>query len=82
MIALCLIIGAFLSVIYFPWQLSALVLLALAFVDPLGAIAVGLFADLLYYNPQAQIVPFFTIGSVGVGLLALFVRSRLRTGTL
>ncbi len=81
MIALILLLS-FVSVLYFPWVVSGLLIIALAFVDPLGALATGLFADVLYYNPQAELIPLFTIGSALMAGIALFVRSRLRTSTL
>ncbi|MBU6388501.1 hypothetical protein KGQ72_01320 [Patescibacteria group bacterium] len=69
------------SVIYFPWLLTALLALAVSSVEPLIPLAAGLFADTLYYTPQAG-VPLFTLFGAGFSALALLVRSRLLAGTM
>ena len=66
----------FISVIFFPWPLTAVLSLASSFLIPL---AVGLFSDTLYYTSG---LPLFTLcGSLATGAV-LFVRSRLKTGSI
>lgn len=67
----------FISVILFPWPLSALLALISSLYVPLVPLAVGLFADTLYYAPQANLLPLFTIFGAVISIAALFVRSRL-----
>ena len=77
-----LTLGTFISVIFFPWPLTASFALIASFGEPLVPLAAGLFADTLYYSPQVNIVPFFTLfGALATGG-ALFVRSRMRTSTI
>jgi len=72
----------FASVVLFPWPLTVALALASAFFVPLAPLAVGLFADTLYYVPQAGVLPFCTLsGTVATGV-ALFVRRRLRAGII
>lgn len=77
-----LTISTFLSIILFPWPLSALLAIVSAFFEPLVPIAVGLFADTLYYVPHAGGLPVFTLYGLIVSGIAIFVRSQLRTGTI
>jgi len=72
-----LAIIAFISVIIFPWPFTAVLALASAFVEPLVPLAVGLFADTLYYIPHAG-YPYFTLWGAVVTTIALVVQSRLR----
>ena len=71
-----------LSVIFFPWPFTATLTIGLVFVEPLIPLAVGIFADVLYYTPQAYAFPVFTLYGAICTILALVVRSRLRTGTI
>jgi len=69
----------FISVIFFPWPLTAVLALASSFLIPFLPLAVGLFADTLYYTSG---FPFFTFyGALATGVV-LFVRSRLKTGSI
>ena len=72
----------FTSAILFPWPFTALITVALAFLDPLLPLAVGIFADTLYHAPQAGIVPVFTLYGLTITVIAVFVRSRLSTGPI
>lgn len=72
----------FVSVIFFPWIFSVLLTLAVSFLEPLIPLAVGLFADTLYYSPSAYVVPLYTLLGAAATLIALFVRSRLRTSSM
>ncbi len=74
-----LILLTFLSAIYFPWPLTALLALACAVSEPLVPLAVGMFVDTLYYTTG---VPHFVPYGALATIVALFVRSRLRTGII
>jgi len=76
-----LTLTTFVSIVVFPWPLSALLALAAAFLEPLVPLAAGLFADTLYYTPQAGL-PLFTVWGLAVSIVVVFVRSRLRTGII
>ncbi|HVB19704.1 MAG TPA: hypothetical protein VNF51_00230 [Candidatus Paceibacterota bacterium] len=82
MIRVLFVVLSFVSVIFFPWPLAALLALACAFIDPMVPLAVGLFADTLYYTPQVGMLPFFTLYGAAATLVAFFVRSRLRAGSI
>lgn len=70
------------SVVFFPWPLTAVLAVAAASLEPLVPLAAGLLADTLYYAPQAQAFPLFTLFGLLVTLAAFFVRSRVRTGAI
>lgn len=72
----------FVSVIFFPWSLTALLALTASFVEPLVPLAIGIFADTLYYAPSVDTLPFFTLYGAVVTAIALLVRSRLMTGII
>jgi len=72
----------FISVILFPWPLTAILTLAPSFYVPLLPLAVGIFSDSLYYVPQASTLPLGTLfGAVATGA-AFFVRSRLQASSI
>ncbi|MDE2173395.1 MAG: hypothetical protein KGJ31_02215 [Patescibacteria group bacterium] len=73
---------AFVSVMFFPWPLTATLALFSSLVEPLMPLAVGIFADTLYYTPHAGVMPIFTLAGALATFGALFVRSRLRTGII
>ena len=72
----------FVSVILFPWPLSVALAFASSLYVPLVPLAAGLFADTLYYAPQANLLPWFTICGALISGAALFVRSRLSEGII
>ncbi|MFH1178130.1 MAG: hypothetical protein V1711_00170 [bacterium] len=77
-----LTILSFISVMLFPWPLTAIIVLVSSFSIPLLPLSVGIFADTLYYTPQANILPLCSIfGAIATGA-AFFVRSRLRTSNI
>lgn len=82
MIRGALTILAFVSTVLFPWPLSVIIALAAAFFEPMVPLVVGLFADTLYYTPQASAIPIFTLYGAIVTAIAFFVRSRLSTGII
>ena len=72
----------FVSVICFPWPFTALLALVSSLIEPLVPLAVGMFADTLYYAPSAGAWPFFTLAGAVATTIALLVRSRLRTSSI
>jgi len=72
----------FISTIVFPWPLTAALALGMALYEPLVPLAVGLFADTLYYTPQGGAWPFYTVLGALTTVGAFFVRSRLKAGSM
>ncbi|MDE1919540.1 MAG: hypothetical protein KGH56_02450 [Patescibacteria group bacterium] len=70
------------SVVFFPWPLAALLAILSASLEPLVPLAAGLLADTLYYAPQAQAFPVFTLYGLLCTIIAFFVRSRFRTSIM
>jgi len=77
-----LVILSFVSTILFPWPLTVALALTTAYVAPLAPLAIGLFADTLYYVPPTPPLPLFTFCGLAVTVLAFFVRGRVRTGMM
>jgi hypothetical protein len=73
---------AFISALLFPWPLTVLIALGLAVFEPLVPLAVGIFADTLYYTPHAGVLPWFVIFGGVFTMLAFFVRSQLKTSII
>jgi len=73
-----LTILSFVSTVFFPWSFTMLLTLGASFFEPLVPLAVGLFADTLYYAPQSGGLPVFTLYGALITVLAFFVRSRLK----
>jgi len=73
---------SFVSVIFFPWPFTVLLVLVSSCTEPLVPLAVGIFADTLYYAPSVGTLPLFTLYGAVVTIIAFFVRSRLRTGII
>ena len=77
-----LTVFTFISVVLFPWPLTVMLALVSSFFVPLLPLAVGLFADTLYYAPQANAFPLYTFfGALATGA-AFFVRNRLQTSSI
>lgn len=72
----------FVSVILFPWQLTAILVIGSSFFVPLVPLAVGIFADTLYYTPKVAVLPWVTILGAVVTLAALLVRNRIQASTI
>ena len=72
----------FVSAVFFPWPLTALLALVAALFEPLVPLAVGLFVDALYYTPGMEAWPLFTLSGLAMSVIVVFVRSQLRTGTI
>lgn len=77
-----LTLSTFVSAILFPWPFTAFLAFGTSLLEPLVPLAVGLFADTLYYIPQAGSVPLSTIYGALLTALAFFVRSRLKTSII
>ncbi|MHB1163045.1 MAG: hypothetical protein ACYCZZ_00725 [Minisyncoccota bacterium] len=54
----------------------------MALLEPLLPLSAGLFLDTLYYSSHGAMMPWFTIFGALVTGAALFVRSRLKTGSI
>ena len=72
------IVLSFVAVVFFPWPLTVLLALLLAAFEPLVPLALGIFADTLYYLPHGSFFPHFTFWGLLVTIVAFFVRSRLK----
>ncbi len=70
------------SVIFFPWPFAATFAVVLAFTEPLIPLAVGIFADTLYYTPHTNTLPLFTLYGAAMTGIAFIVRSRLRASIM
>lgn len=77
-----LTLSSFISVIFFPWPLTAILALAASSVEPLVPLAVGIFADTLYYTPSVGTLPLFALFGAIATSIAFLVRSRLRTAAI
>lgn len=72
-----LTILAIISTVFLPWSLTAIVTLVAAFFEPLVPLAIGLFADTLYFVPQSGSFPLFTLYGAIVTAISFLVRSQL-----
>lgn len=77
-----LTISTFASLILLPWPCTVVLALAAACIEPLVPFAVGVLADTLYFIPHGTALPLASLAGLLVTLLALFVHSRLRTGSM
>lgn len=75
-------IVAFISTVLFPWPITALLAVSASAFEPLVPLAIGLFADTLYYAPLSGALPVFTFYGALVTTLAFIVRSRLSAGII
>ena len=72
----------FISVVLFPWPLTAILVLASSLSVPLLPLAIGIFADTLYYTPRVSALPLATLFGAFTTVAAFFVRSRLRASSI
>ena len=77
-----LTVFSFISVLFFPWPLTTLLVLASSLSVPLLPLAAGIFADTLYYSSQTTVIPLFTLFGALATVAAFFVRSRLRASSM
>jgi hypothetical protein len=82
MIRWILIFLTFVSVILFPWPLTAILVLGSSFFIPLLPLAIGIFADTIYYSANVAAFPTFTVLGAAVTGIVFLVRSRLQTSTM
>jgi hypothetical protein len=73
---------AFISVLLFPWPFTVLLVLVAAFFEPLVPLAIGIFADTLYYTPHAGAFPVLWLYGALLTGVAYFVRSRIKTSII
>lgn len=77
-----LTISTFISVVLFPWPLTTILALITSFFEPIVPLAAGLFTDTLYYTPHAGSLPVFTLYGLGLSILSIFVRRKLRASSI
>lgn len=72
----------FISIVLFPWPLTAMLVVASALLVPLLPLSAGIFFDTLYYAPQTELLPLFSLAGALFTVLAFFVRSWLSAGII
>lgn len=72
---------ALVSLITFPWPYTVLLTLAGTFFMPYLPALIGISTDVLYAVPHA-VVPLWSLVGIMATVVALFVRSRLKTGSI
>lgn len=72
------------SVVFFPWPFTIILAIAASFMEPLVPLVAGIFADTLYYTPQAQAyaLPIFTLYGAACAAIAFIVRNRVMTSIM
>jgi hypothetical protein len=70
---------ALFSLFFVPAPLSTVLIAASAFVLPFSALALGVFADVLYFSPYPGALPLWSIGGFVAMLLALLVHRFVKT---
>lgn len=71
------VILPFASAVFFPWPLTALLALGATYYEPLVPLAVGIFADTLYFAPGSGFPVWSALGLVAT-VAAYFFRSRFQ----
>lgn len=79
MIRIVLPILTFFSLFFFPYPLSAFLILASAALLPFSGLALGVFADVLYYSPGAEFLPVWSIGGAIATILSLLMQRFVKT---
>jgi hypothetical protein len=74
-----LTVCTFLSAIFFPWPLTALLALCAALFEPLVPFAAGLFVDTLYYSGGT---PLFTLYGLLATIAAFVVQRRIKASII
>lgn len=72
----------FLSALFFPWPLTAILALGVSLYEPLVPLAAGIFADALYYAPFSGTLPVFSFAGMIASGIAFLVRSRLKASII
>ena len=73
---------SFISTVFFPWPLTIIFVLCASFFEPLVPLAIGIFADALYYAAFSGALPMFALYGALATALAFFVRSRLKASII
>lgn len=81
MTAPALVVSSLISLIFFPWPFTILVVLIATAYEPLTALAIGILAEVLY-APTVFAWPSYVLIGLVATLVAFFVRSRLQTGII
>jgi hypothetical protein len=71
--------AALLAPFFFPWPLAALGAFALALMEPVAGLALGIILDALYFVPGAARLPVCTACGLAGTVLAFFVRRFVKT---
>lgn len=79
MIRIVVLVSAVLSFFFFPYPVSALLLLAVALLLPFAGFALGLFAEALYFSPGVHVLPLWAIGGACATAFALLVHRFVKT---
>ncbi len=74
MIRSVLIIAAVLSPLWFPYPLTLVLSFAASLVLPGAGLFVGIFTDVLYFNPQVSMIPVASVTGAAISLGAVLVR--------
>lgn len=72
-----LTVASFICAIFFPWPLTVVVALAATYYEPLVPLAVGIFADALYFVPGTGVPLASLLGLAGTAA-AYLLRSRFQ----
>ncbi|MEK7602341.1 MAG: hypothetical protein AAB472_02555 [Patescibacteria group bacterium] len=70
-------VGAFLSVLLFPWQLALFIVAGVSALLPPVALVVGVFTDALYWSQGP--LPYATLCGLAITLIAFVVERFVRT---
>lgn len=68
-----------LGLFFFPWPVSAGLLVVSALFVPVSGLALGILADLLYFSSGAALFPWCSLYGVAVFLFALLVHRFVKT---
>ncbi len=67
------------ALFFVPALLSVLLIATSALVLPFSALALGVFADVLYFSPHPGALPLWSIGGLCATILALLVHRFVKT---
>jgi hypothetical protein len=74
-----LAIAALLAPVFFPWPLAALGAFALALMEPVAGLALGVILDTLYFARGVAHLPLCTVFGIAGTALAFLVRRFVKT---
>ncbi len=70
------------SVVLFPWPLTACLMLGMSLFEPFIPLVAGALFDVFYYVPYGAALPLATLYGALASIVAFFVRSRLVAGII